>query len=70
MEACSKGLPNLMSMAVILREYHDELHLARPPEVVQNVVFAPLAVLGRRLGYWGWYPDYSSDPLTRPRQRQ
>jgi quercetin dioxygenase-like cupin family protein len=66
----SKGLPNLLSMAVILREYHDEIHLARPPVAVQGAVFAPLAVVGRRLGYRGWYPAYSSDPLTRPRQLQ
>ena len=53
----SKGLPNLLSMAVILREYRDEVRLARPPAVVQTAVFGPLAVLGRRLGYRGWYPE-------------
>ena len=62
----SKGLPNLLSMAVILREYRDEIQLARPPAAVQNALFGPLAVLGRRLGYHGWYPRYSAEPMQRP----
>ena len=67
----SKGLPNLLSMAVILREYRDEIRLARPPAVVQTAVFGPLAVLGRRLGYRGWYPKYTAEPMERsPAPRQ
>jgi quercetin dioxygenase-like cupin family protein len=61
----SKGLPNLLSMAVILREYREEIRLARPPAAVQTVVFAPLALLGRGLGHRGWYPKYSAEPLGR-----
>jgi quercetin dioxygenase-like cupin family protein len=61
----SKGLPSLLSMAVILREYRDELRLARPPAVVQSAVFGPLAVLGRRLGHRGWYPEYTAEPIQR-----
>jgi quercetin dioxygenase-like cupin family protein len=61
----SKGLPNLLSMAVVLREYHDEIRLARPPAAVQRVVFTPLSLLGRAVGYRGWYPQYSADPLQR-----
>jgi quercetin dioxygenase-like cupin family protein len=65
----SKGLPNLLSMAVIAREYRDELRLARPPAAVQTAVFAPLSLLGRAVGYRGWYPKYSADPLERlPKQ--
>lgn len=65
----SKGLPNLLSMAVILREYSEEIRLARPPAAVQTVVFVPLALLGRGLGYRGWYPKYSAEPLARPSTR-
>lgn len=61
----SKGLPNLLRLAVIMREYEDEMQLARPPAGVQKAVFAPLAVVGRRLGYRGWYPDYTSEPLAK-----
>ena len=62
----SKGLPNLLSMAVIMQEYAEEMRLARPPARVQRALFAPLAILGRRLGYRGWYPEYTSrtDPET------
>jgi quercetin dioxygenase-like cupin family protein len=63
----SKGLPNLLSMAVILREYDAEMQLARPPAVVQRAVFTPLALIGRALGYRGWYPRYTSEPMPRPR---
>ncbi len=61
----SKGLPNLLSMAVILREYEGEVRLAQPPFVVQRAVFGPLAALGRRRGYRGWYPEYTTQPLER-----
>jgi quercetin dioxygenase-like cupin family protein len=63
-----KGLPNLLSLAVILREYDEELRLARPPAGVQRALFGPLAVLGRRVGYRGWYPEYTAEPLPRPRR--
>lgn len=63
----SKGLPNPLSMAVLLREYDAEIQLARPPAAVQRAVFTPLALVGRALGYRGWYPRYTSEPIPRPR---
>jgi mannose-6-phosphate isomerase-like protein (cupin superfamily) len=63
----SKGLPNLLSMAVLLREYDAEMQLARPPAVVQRALLTPLALVGRTLGYRGWYPRYTSDPMPRVR---
>ena len=62
-----KGLPNLIRLAVIMREYDEELLLARPSAVVQKAVFAPLAAVGRSIGYRGWYPEYTSEPLPRGR---
>jgi quercetin dioxygenase-like cupin family protein len=59
-----KGLPNPIHLAVLMREYQDELHLASPPLKVQRALFTPLAVVGKLLGYRGWYPKYSTDPLT------
>ncbi len=45
------GVPrNLLDLALVVHDYEDELHLARPPLVVQRAVFGPLAWLGRRLG--------------------
>lgn len=64
----SKGLPGLLQMAVILREYRDEVILARPPAIVQDIVFTPLAVVGRGLGLRGWYRRYSPQPIPRTPQ--
>ena len=61
-----KGLPNPLRMAVIMREYEDEIRLARPSARTQRAVLGPLAAVGRVLGYRGWYPEYTSDPLLEP----
>ena len=47
------------------REYRDEVILARPPAIVQDILFTPLAVVGRSLGLRGWYPRYSPQPMPR-----
>lgn len=47
------------------REYRDEVILARPPAIVQDILFTPLAVVGRGLGLRGWYPRYSPQPMPR-----
>lgn len=65
----AKGLPDPLSMAVILREYRGEIRLAGPPATVQTALFAPLAVIGRAFGYRGWYPRYSADPIPRTHPR-
>lgn len=65
----SRGLPNLLRLAVIMREYDDEILLARPPAAVQRAPFAPLAALGHLLGHRGWYPDYTSEPLAKTRPK-
>ena len=50
------GLPNPIRMAVALHEFRDEIYLARPPLLVQRVVFGTLALVGRLLGYPARYP--------------
>ncbi len=60
-----KGLPNLLSLAVLMREYDKEMRLARPSAAVQRALFGPLALLGRSLGYRGWYPKYTAEPLPK-----
>jgi len=60
-----KGLPNPLQLAVLMREYEDELRLARPSHMVQRALFRPLAGLGRVLGYRGWYPRYTAKPLAK-----
>jgi quercetin dioxygenase-like cupin family protein len=60
-----RGLPNPVRWAMLAREYQDELHLARPSVATQRVLFGPLAVVGRLLGYRGWYRRYSAEPLRK-----
>jgi quercetin dioxygenase-like cupin family protein len=50
------GLPNLFQMALTLRAYRNELVLARPPRLVQTLLFGLLAPIGRLLGYKAEYP--------------
>jgi mannose-6-phosphate isomerase-like protein (cupin superfamily) len=54
-----KGLPNLLQLAVLMREYEDEMRLAKPPFAIQRMLFAPLAIVGRILGYRSRYPHHS-----------
>jgi len=60
------GLPNLFQMALTLRAYRNELVLARPPRLVQTLLFGLLAPIGRLLGYKGEYPY----PHSRQAQAQ
>lgn len=69
-----KGLPNPLRMAVVMREYENELCLARPALAVQRAIFTPLAMLGQLLGYRGWYSRCTAAPLAKgsrlPDERQ
>lgn len=53
------GVPNLLQVAVIAREYNREFRLTKPPYPVQRVLFTALAPLGRALGYRARYDAYS-----------
>jgi mannose-6-phosphate isomerase-like protein (cupin superfamily) len=44
-------LPNPLQLAVILQQYRREVRPTKPPLIVQNIVFALLAPLGRLCGY-------------------
>jgi quercetin dioxygenase-like cupin family protein len=46
-----QGAPNLLQAAVVGREHLDDFSLARPPYVVQRILFAVLAPVGRLAGY-------------------
>lgn len=59
------GVPNLLQMAVIAREFREDIvmtELPRPAQVLLPVV----AVVGRLLGYRSWYPRYSDAATARP----
>jgi hypothetical protein len=51
----AKGVPNVLQLAVTMREYRDVLRLAKPPFAVQTVAFGVLAPIGRAFGY---RPEY------------
>lgn len=51
------GIPrNPLRLALVLREFEDEIHFVRPPLAVQRALLSPLARIGRRLGYRADYP--------------
>jgi quercetin dioxygenase-like cupin family protein len=47
----AKGMPNLLQLAVIAREYRDVIYPTKPPRPLQTVLFGILAPVGRMLGY-------------------
>ncbi|MDP8942712.1 MAG: hypothetical protein M3N16_01105 [Actinomycetota bacterium] len=60
-----RGLPNLLQLAVIAREFEQEGYGTRPPLAVQCAVLGPLAAIGPRRGYRAWYPRYSDPEVAQ-----
>jgi quercetin dioxygenase-like cupin family protein len=50
------GMPNLLQMAMIGREFADVVQFRSPPPMAQKVIFAALAPLAHAMGYRGTYP--------------
>jgi mannose-6-phosphate isomerase-like protein (cupin superfamily) len=46
----AEGMPDLLWLAAIAREYRDVIRFVRPPAIVQAALFGPLAALARRIG--------------------
>jgi quercetin dioxygenase-like cupin family protein len=57
----ARGMPNLLQLAVLAREFDDVMRFTSPPRWVQRLLFGVLAPVARLLGYRGSYPEY----LTR-----
>jgi mannose-6-phosphate isomerase-like protein (cupin superfamily) len=55
-----KGMPNLLQLAVISKEFEDTVQFVSPPIWVQRILFGLLAPLGRRLGYRAIYPQHQT----------
>ncbi len=53
------GIAGLLQMIVIGQEYRDVFRLAKPPDIIQRILFAIVAPIGRLAGYKGRYPEYS-----------
>ncbi|GGD97693.1 cupin domain-containing protein [Paenibacillus nasutitermitis] len=45
------GVPHILQLAVIMQKYRQEFRLIKPPLIIQKIVFALLAPLGRLCGY-------------------
>jgi quercetin dioxygenase-like cupin family protein len=58
----TKGVPNLLQLALFAREFDDVIRFPRPPRIVQQLLFGLLTPIARVAGYRGCYPEY----LTRP----
>jgi hypothetical protein len=59
-----KGMPNLLQMAMIGREFSDTVQFRSPPPAVQKAVFAVLAPIAHAMGYRGTYPQLSRSLAT------
>jgi quercetin dioxygenase-like cupin family protein len=59
-----KGMPNLLQLAMIAREFRDVVVFRSPPPAVQTLLFGALAPLARALGYRATYPQLSRTVLA------
>jgi len=55
----SHGIPNTLQMAVIAREFREDVVFTTIPGAARMVVLPMLAAIGRIRGYQPWYPTYS-----------
>lgn len=60
----SKGMPNLLQMSLIGRDFADTVQFRSPPPALQKVMFALMAPLAHALGYRGTYPQLSRSLLV------
>jgi len=58
-ETNDNGVPNLLQIAVIFKEFEQEFRLSKPSYTLQKVLFGILVPFGRLLGYKVKYEKYS-----------
>lgn len=61
----SQGMPNMLQMALIGKEFEDTVQFTNPPIAVQKVLFGILAPIARLFGYQAIYPHYSEFPVEK-----
>lgn len=57
----ANGVPPLLHLSVILREFSDEFRPSNPPYWIQRLLFGLLSPIGKLLGYRARYARYSGD---------
>jgi quercetin dioxygenase-like cupin family protein len=60
------GMPNLLQLALLSREFKDVIRFQKPSRFMQDVLFPMLVPLAQFLGYKGSYSTYLSRPPTSP----
>jgi hypothetical protein len=55
-----QGVPSFLQLAVLLREYEDEVYPAKVPTPIVKTLFRILAPIGRLRGYRAHYPEYDA----------
>ena len=60
------GMPDPLQLAVIAREYREEIAFLSPPPLVQKLTLPPLALLGRIAGKQPKYDRYLETTQTAP----
>jgi quercetin dioxygenase-like cupin family protein len=53
-----KGMPNLLQMALISKEFEDVLQVMNPPLWIQRILFGVLSPIARLMGYKATYPHH------------
>lgn len=61
----SRGMPNMLQLAVFAQEFSDVMVFRSPPPAVQRVLFGVLAPIAKRRGYRATYPQISRTILTK-----
>ncbi len=60
----SKGMPNLLQLALTGTEFRDVVVFRKPPPAIQSAVFGLLGPVARQLGYKATYPQLSRSVLA------
>ena len=62
----ARGMPRLLQLALLAREFEDVVRFTKPHRLVQAILFPLLAPIARFRGYRGSYPEYlERKPLIR-----
>jgi hypothetical protein len=62
-----KGMPDLLQMVAVGREFSDVIQFRSPPPPIQKVLFGALGPVAHALGYRGTYPQLSRSIAPRGR---
>ena len=54
----AKGMPGLLQLALLAREFRDVIVFTRPPRAIQGPLFGALGAIGSARGLKGVYPEY------------